>query len=79
MQTHSAAATPVVFLPAWCMVSCGSVTAEVEGRVGSLYLLFSRMQTAERSYVVDGEESTETKCAKKVRFENFFGGNFACV
>lgn len=24
-------------------------------------------------------ESTETKCAKKVRFENFFGGNFACV
>lgn len=49
------------------------------GRVGSLYLLFSRMQTAERSYVVDGEESTETKCAKKVRFENFRGKLCLCV
>lgn len=48
MQTHSAAATPVVFLPAWCMVSCGSVTAEVEGGSGP-FIYFSlgcRLQSA---------------------------------
>lgn len=73
MQTHSAAATPVVFLPAWCKVSCGSVTAEVEGRVGSLYLLFSRMQTAERSYAVDAERALKLNVQRKYDSRTFLG------
>lgn len=43
------------------------------GRVGSLYLLFSRMQTAERSYAVDAERAPKLNVQRKYDSRTFSG------